>query len=133
MTLNLTHTANWLTATGPPDIRRASTDTVLEWTNFIQPTTRDQITLGALYDYTKGREWAYGSTLAAGSRNSAGFYAQLEHRLTEELKFVGGLQPNKIGPLELNTVPRVGLLWSPRQRVHLKALYGRGLSGAEYS
>jgi outer membrane receptor protein involved in Fe transport len=59
-----------------------------------------------------------------GSRWGSGFYVQHEHRLTDGLKLVGGLQANKIGSLALSVVPRGGILWNPAGNFTLKALYG---------
>ncbi len=129
MSLDLTHTLTRLSASAFPDIRRASSDTVLEWTNVFRPAAATQITLGALYDYIEGSEFYYGVKpaipVSQGTRHAAGFYAQLEHRLSDEVKLIGGFQSNKIGSLGLDTVPRAGLVWSPVSHVHVKALYGR--------
>ena len=43
-------------ASGVLPIGRDSSDSVAEWTNTLQATGRDQITFGALYNYTQGQE-----------------------------------------------------------------------------
>ena len=129
MSFDLTHTMTTLSTSTLPDIRRASSDTVLEWTNVVRPTSRDQVTFGALYDYVEGNQVDYEGSLAIrtaqGTRPAGGFYGQAEHRLADGLKLIGGFQSNKIGSLALNTVPRAGLIWSPANHVHVKALYGK--------
>ncbi len=129
MSFDLTHTLTRLAASRFPDIRRASSDTVLEWTNTIRPNSRDQITFGTLYDYVDGKERNAGVTPAAlisqGTRHAAALYAQWDHQVSDGLKLLGGFQSNKTGPLAVNTVPRVGAIWSPARNVHVKALYGK--------
>ena len=61
---------------------------------------------------------------AQGTREQGGFYAQYEHKLTDDLKLIGGFQANKIGAIGLNVVPRGGIIWNPAAHVTLKALYG---------
>ena len=129
MSFDLTHTLTRLSSSDVPDIKAASSDTVLEWTNVLRPSSRDQITFGTLYNYVEGNALYTGVSPAISvlqdTRNAAGLYAQIEHRLSDEVKLIGGFQSNKIGPLNLDTVPRAGLVWSPASHVHVKALYGK--------
>ncbi len=129
MSFDLTHTLTRLSSSDVPDIKAASSDTVVEWTNVLRPSSRDQVTFGALYNYVEGNALYTGISPAIsilqGARNAAGFYAQIEHRLSDEVKLIGGFQSNKIGPLNINTVPRAGLVWSPASHFHVKALYGK--------
>ena len=129
MNLDLTHTIARLGSSTYPYARQSGSDTVLEWSNVLRPRTQDQITFGALVNYVQGSQWFFGTQpetrVSDGSRLAGAFYAQIDHRLTGQLKVVGGVQSNKIGPLHLSTVPRAGLVWSPSGRIHFKALYGR--------
>ena len=129
MSVNGTYTRNTFDATGSAKIERASRELVLEWTNFVSPTPRDRLTFGALYNHIQGHEDYLGVvpsiTISEGSRPGAAVYAQLDHRLADTLKVIGGFQANKIGALDLNVVPRVGVIWSPYQHVGIKALYGQ--------
>jgi outer membrane receptor for ferrienterochelin and colicins len=127
--VNATYTRNTFDATGAANITRDSRELVLEWTNFFNPTPGDRLTFGALYNHVKGHELYLGVTpsitISDGSRPGAGVYAQLDHRLLDTLKVIGGFQANKIGALDLDVVPRAGVIWSPAQRVSVKALYGK--------
>ncbi len=128
MTFNLTYTRTVLDVYGYPIVHRDSDQTLLEWTNFITFSANDRLTFGTLYDHDRGTEtfFAGGQTLIAaqGGRSAGGFYAQHEHKLTDTLKLIGGLQANKIGNINLNFVPRAGILWNPAAHVTLKVLYG---------
>ena len=127
--VNLTYTRNTLDATGEANISRDSHEFVLEWTNFVNVTPKDRLTFGALYNYIQGHEIYVGVVpniiISDGSRPGEAAYAQLDHRLTANLKAIGGFQANKIGALDLDVVPRAGLIWTPTDRVNVKALYGQ--------
>jgi outer membrane receptor protein involved in Fe transport len=127
--VNLTYTRNTFDGTGLAMIERASHEFVLEWTNFVTLTPTDRLTFGALYNYIQGHELYLGVspsvTISDASRPGEAAYAQLDHRLTATLKAVGGFQANKIGALDLDIVPRAGVIWTPTARVNVKALYGQ--------
>lgn len=130
MSFDLTHTLARFRAVEFPKISRASSDTVLEWTNIVKLGTRDQVIVGALYNYIEGNELFHGGPqpvpISSGTRTTPGFYGQLEHRLGEDWKLIGGLQANKFGDLALKAVPRAGIIWNPSaSRIHVKALYGK--------
>lgn len=129
MSVNGTYTRNTFDSTGNAKIERASREVVLEWTNFVNPTPRDRLTFGALYNHIQGHENYLGVTpsitISDGSRPGAAVYAQLDHRLADTLKVIGGFQANKIGALDLDIVPRAGVIWSPYPQVGIKALYGQ--------
>ena len=129
MSVNATYTRNTFDATGNAKIERASRELVLEWTNFVTLTPRDRLTFGALYNHIQGHEIYLGVTpsitISDGSRPGGAVYAQLDHRLADTLKVIGGFQANKIGALDLDVVPRAGAIWSPYQHVSVKALYGQ--------
>jgi outer membrane receptor for ferrienterochelin and colicin len=127
---NLTFTRTTLDARKYiPDISRDSYDAVFEWTNHVSLGERDQFTFGALFNYIRGAENFYfaGTTtkITNGSRSGGAFYAQLDHTLLENLKVIGGFQANKIGSLDLNVVPRAGVIWNPAPHYTVKALYSQ--------
>lgn len=125
---SVTHTRTTFDNPGYPNITRDSNETVLEWTNTLTATSRDRITFGALYGHVEGEELYYGLGFALpisqGDRSSGGFYGQIDHRFNPMVKVIGGFQANKIGSLDLNVVPRAGLIWNPVVPVTVKALYG---------
>jgi outer membrane receptor for ferrienterochelin and colicin len=128
MTFNLTYTREALAAPDYPDAYRDSNEADLEWTNFITFSSNDRLTFGTALNHIRGSELYSGEHPALlvedAQRWGDGFYVEHEHRLTDDLKLVGGLQANKIGDMPLNVVPRGGILWNPIQNFTLKALYG---------
>jgi outer membrane receptor for ferrienterochelin and colicin len=105
-------------------VHRDSYDALFEWTNFYTFSEKDRITFGTLFEHIDGTELYKTFIDAQGSREQGGFYAQYEHKFTEDLKLIGGFQANKIGDIALNVVPRGGIIWNPSSHVTLKALYG---------
>jgi len=128
MTFNATYTRVLLDVPQFPSIHRDSYQALLEWTNFITFSDKDKLTFGTLYDHIDGTETYFGVTpseiVMHAGQSAAGFYLQHEHKLTADLKVIGGLQANKIDDISLNVVPRVGILWNPVGNFTLKALYG---------
>ena len=128
MSFNLTYTRTALNAESAiPFITRDSSEIVVEWTNVVQLTDKDRLTFGTLYNHIHGMENFFfaGSrmTIADGSRPGEAFYGQIDHELLENVKLIGGFQANKIGRLDLDIVPRAGLIWSPAPRFSVKGLY----------
>jgi outer membrane receptor protein involved in Fe transport len=125
--VNLTYTRTTLQVPDFPNIGRDSNEAVLEWTNTLSATTRDRVTFGALYNRVAGEEIYFGLgfplPISQGSRSSGGFYGQVDHRFNPKVKVIGGLQANKIAGVDLNVVPRAGLIWNPVAPVTVKALY----------
>ncbi len=107
-----------------PFVHRDSYSALFEWSNFYTFSEKDRITFGTLYEHISGTELYKTFVDAQGTREQGGFYAQYEHKVTEDLKLIGGFQANKIGAIALNVVPRGGILWNPSSHVTLKALYG---------
>jgi len=128
MTFNLTYTREVLDTPDYPDAHRNSSEADLEWTNYVTFSPSDRLTFGTVVTRIRGTETYSGETptlvVEDGHRWGTGFYVQHEHRLTDDLKLVGGLQANKIGSMALNVVPRGGVLWNPATHVTMKALYG---------
>jgi outer membrane receptor protein involved in Fe transport len=128
MTFNGTYTRMVQDDPEYPNIHRDSYQGLVEWTNFYTFSDRDKLTFGALVSHIGGTESDVSVTpneiVMHGSQSASGFYAQHEHKLTDSLKVVGGLQANKIGKIGLNVVPRAGIVWNPAGNLTLKALYG---------
>ncbi|HXS95628.1 MAG TPA: TonB-dependent receptor [Candidatus Limnocylindrales bacterium] len=130
MSFDLTYTRTALNAEKTvPWMTRDSYETVLEWTNTVRLSQKDHVTFGALFNYMNGIEYFYftypRAPIAEGSRSGGALYGQVDHQLTENVKLIGGFQANKIGDLQLNVVPRVGVIYSPASHVTLKALYSK--------
>jgi len=128
MSFALTYTRSTLDAPVEPQVRRDSYEALLEWTNFYTFSDKDRLTFGALYNHEQGTEVYLGATPTfidvQGARSGSEFYVQHEHKLTSDLKLIGGVQANKIGDLSINLVPRAGILWNPLPHTTLKTLYG---------
>lgn len=128
MSFNATYSRSVMDAPDYPTIRRDSYEGDLEWANFVTFSDRDRLTFGTVLNHIEGIETYVGVTPnlidAQGSRNAGGAYAQFEHRLTGDVKLIGGFQANKIGAIPANAVPRGGVLWNPTGRLTFKALYG---------
>jgi outer membrane receptor for ferrienterochelin and colicins len=127
MSFNATYTRNTFDNFGYPSIGRDSQELVLEWTNSITFSSRDRLTIGAMFNHIEGQETYFGNDppiqISDGSRPGGAFYGQWDHQLIDTVKLVGGFQLNKIDGIGVNAVPRVGIIWNPTSHVGLKALY----------
>ena len=128
MSFNLTYTRTVLDAPDYPNAHRDANEADLEWTNFVTFSESDRLTFGTVVNHIQGQETFSGVQPALlvenGKRWGSGFYVQHEHRLTGDLKLIGGLQANKTGSIALNVVPRAGVLWNPAAHFTIKGLYG---------
>ncbi|MGA2213291.1 MAG: TonB-dependent receptor [Bryobacteraceae bacterium] len=124
MSFDFTYARNTFDTSEYPFAHRDSYDALFEWTNFYTFSHKDRITFGTLFEHIAGTELYKTFVDAQGSREQGGFYAQYEHKFTDDLKLIGGFQANKIGAIALNVVPRGGIIWNPTGHVTLKALYG---------
>ena len=129
MSFNLSYTRGIIRAVKFPDAGGDASEMVAEWTNLVSLGKSDRLTFGALNSNISGIGTYYGVTpnilIYTGSRNGLGFYAQHEHKLTDDIKLIGGVQANKNGRISLDLVPRVGLIWNPVHQLTFKALYGK--------
>jgi outer membrane receptor for ferrienterochelin and colicins len=130
MNFNLTFTSTTLSAQNfIPFISRDSHEILGEWSNTVHLGDRDRITFGASYNHIHGMEDFYGVSpaliIADGSRPGGAFYAQMDHEFNDSFKLIGGFQANKIGNINLNVVPRGGLVWTPTSHWSLKGLYSQ--------
>jgi outer membrane receptor protein involved in Fe transport len=127
--VNLSYTRNTFLIEQFPNIARDSDEFVVELTNTIKPTDRDQLTVGTLVNRIRGQETYFGLgfplTISNGNRAGSAAYVQLDHRLVSTVKLIGGFQANKIQDVDFNVVPRAGVIWSPVSRINVKALYGQ--------
>jgi outer membrane receptor protein involved in Fe transport len=129
MSFNLTFSRNTFFATAFPNIARDSHEIVAEWTNSVTLSSADRLTFGTLFNRIQGHENYLGLgfpvEVSNGSRPGGAAYAQLDHYLAGNLKLVSGLQVNKIAGIELNAVPRAGIIWDMTPRITVKALYSQ--------
>ncbi len=87
-----------------------------------------EIVFGGLFNYFEGEEWGLTETgdkniYTDANRYSTGAYAQLNYALLSGLNVIGGVQLNKVEDIDLNLVPRAGLIWYPAEKVNVKAFY----------
>jgi outer membrane receptor protein involved in Fe transport len=101
-----------------------------EWANFIELSDKSKLVLGGLFNQIKGEEdYKGGAGLPAyvaadSSINAFAAYAQIDYRLVQSLKLIGGLQTNKVGDDKVDVVPRAGVIWYALEQLSVKALYG---------
>jgi len=106
---------------------RNSYNLVAEWTNSFVLGNKTNLVVGGLYNRNKGEEKSFfqgmTSIISEGNVNSFAFYSQLDYQLLKNLKLISGMQANKVENIDLNIVPRGGLIWYPAEKVNVKALY----------
>ncbi len=110
--------------------KRKSKNFIAEWTNNITLSEKSKLAIGGLVNNINGSEFDIQnpenvSEISKGNRTGIALYAQLDYRLLNNLKFIGGVQANKDGEMDLNIVPRGGVIWNPHNRLSLKALYSQ--------
>lgn len=130
MDFNVTYTRSTFKTQNWPNTNRDSYEVVGEWTNFYNPTDKLGIVFGGLFNYFDGEEWGPISptetfTFTDANRYSAGAYAQINYRLLPSLNLIGGVQANKVEDIDLNVVPRAGLIWYPVKKINVKAFYSQ--------
>lgn len=126
-TFDLTYTRNIFDVAEFPFIHRDSYEALAEWSNVLKVTGADRVTFGALHSRSEGTELYQGIDPAIpvsdSHRPGEAFYAQLEHAIGNRLALIGGFQANKIGKLDLDVVPRFGVVWPVTSGLSVKALY----------
>jgi len=129
MDFNFTYTRSTFEVSAFPNIERDSYELVAEWTNFINLTETFRMIFGGLYNYFKGEELFFDTGVAIpitdDNRSSFGFYTQMDYRLQQNLKLIGGFQANKVENIDLDIVPRAGIIWYPVAGINVKALYSQ--------
>lgn len=125
--VNLTYTNSIFEIEVYPLIKRDSYEILGELTNFITLSDKSKLVIGGLFSKIDGGEtfWALGFPIpiSDANRSSYSFYGQIDYMLLDNLKAIGGVQANKIGDLDLDFGPRVGLIFHPSERFTIKALY----------
>ena len=126
MDFNTTYTKSTFETSSWPSTSRDSYEVVAEWTNFISPDEKTNIIFGGLYNYFDGEESVPGlGKVNDANRSSFGIYAQMDYLLFKSLKVIGGVQANKVENIDLDIVPRGGIIWHPVKRLDVKALYSQ--------
>jgi outer membrane receptor for ferrienterochelin and colicins len=126
MDFNVTYTRSTFETSSWPNTSRNSYETVAEWTNFINPTEKFGIVFGGLFNYIHGEEDVPDlGKVSDDSRSNIGIYSQMDFQLLESLKLIGGVQANKVENIDLDIVPRGGVIWYPFKRLNIKALYSQ--------
>ncbi len=126
MDFNVTYNKSTFETSSWPSTNRDSYELVAEWTNFFNPINNMGIVFGGLYNYFQGEEKTPADgVITDGNRYSVGAYIQLDYRVIEQLKLIGGLQANKVQDINLNVVPRLGVIWNVMDRFNVKALYSQ--------
>jgi outer membrane receptor for ferrienterochelin and colicins len=120
--------------------KKTSYNILAEWTNFVTISDKSKLVIGGLFNRVHGKETSSmastggglggggqtsseESVIANGNKNNFAFYAQVDYRLLDNLKLIGGAQANKAENIDLNIVPRAGVIWYPVPRLNVKALY----------
>jgi outer membrane receptor for ferrienterochelin and colicins len=128
---NLTMNRTTMQTGEPVNVKRKGTDQVIEWTNYFTLSERMNLVTGVLYNHMKGQENSTDptsgvDTISHNSRGAYALYAQLDYwAMPNKLKLIGGFQANKMEKLDLDVVPRAGLIFYPTERINIKALYGK--------
>ena len=85
------------------------------------PTERLNLVLGGT---VASHKWS-GDLLINGDVTQGNLYAQIDYKLTDALKLIGGVQWNKIEGVDANISPRAGLIYNFTENVGVKALYSK--------
>ena len=127
--VNVTFTHTTLDVPGFPFIERSAHESIVEWTNSVKLRETTRVSFGALFNRIEGEEIYEGIepaiTISEGSRPGGAFYGQVTQFIGSRLSVIGGFQANKIGSLDLDVVPRTGVVVHVGSRVHVKALYSK--------
>jgi outer membrane receptor for ferrienterochelin and colicin len=125
MSANVTYTQSWLDVHSFPSPKRNSYDLTGEWTNFFRPLDNLNVVVGILGNRTAGsqNDTMPSITSLNDFQNNYSGYIQTDYRFISEVKVIAGLQGNKAVGFDLDINPRLGLIWSPKDIVTVKALY----------
>ncbi|HDQ44322.1 MAG TPA: TonB-dependent receptor [bacterium] len=123
MNFNVTYNRSTFDTEAWPNTNRDSYEVVAEWSNYYNPTEKMGLVFGGLYNYFSGEEWGPGFTFTDANRFSVGAFAQVNYRLLRSVNVITGVQANKVEDIDLDIVPRLGMIWNPVARINFKALY----------
>lgn len=119
------HTSSW------PGPTRKSDELVWELSNSLTPMDNLNIVFGATVSYAMASEYTdmpppIGKSYAVDEkRNSIGVYAQADWRFIKQVKAIAGIQANKIQDVDLDVVPRIGIIVDPIDILNFKLLYSQ--------
>ena len=107
--------------------KRDNYNLVAEWSNAIRLGEKTKLMIGGLFNKNDGTEkgTSSGEVYSEGNVNSYAAYAQLDYQTLSNLKLIGGMQANKVDNIDLDVVPRGGVIWYPIEKVNVKALYSQ--------
>ncbi|MBN2028913.1 TonB-dependent receptor [bacterium] len=125
MSFDVTYTRSTFNTEAWPNTNRDSYEVVAEWSNYYNPSEKVGLVFGGLYNHFSGEEWGPDVTYTDASRYSIGAYAQLNYQILQSLNVITGVQANKVEGIDLDIVPRTGLIWNPASRINFKALYSQ--------
>lgn len=135
----------------------ASNDVLIEWTNFIKPIENMNIIIGGLTNTQSGSHIVYNtiptpvpfgspypgannpntalnptpfSILPSYSQTWWSAYFQVDYKIANALKLIGGGQLNKVTDLPLDFVPRLGAVWSITESFGAKILFAEAFRSA---
>jgi outer membrane receptor for ferrienterochelin and colicins len=124
---DLTYSRSTFEVDAFPSVTRDSREIVAEWTNSVELPHGSQLVFGGLYNQMSGAEVFHGApvpvNISDAQRWSMAGYAQVDYRLVDRLKLIGGFQVNKIESRDVNVVPRLGVIWQLPKGFYAKALY----------
>lgn len=128
---NFTYTGTELHVSSWPGPNRKTNELLWELSNSISPLKNLNVVFGAVANYSEGSELRI-EPLPEGkvydvdtNRYSVGFYAQADWRFIEKMKLIAGIQANKVEFVDLDVVPRVGLVADPLEILNFKFLYSQ--------
>lgn len=130
MDFNFTYTGTELHVSSWPGPNRNTNELLWELSNSISPLKNLNVTFGLVASYSNGSESTIEENVGKvyyvdTSRYNVGFYAQADWRFIEKMKLIAGLQGNKVELIDLDVVPRVGLIVDPLEILNFKLLYSQ--------
>ena len=115
---------------------RDSYKLVAEWTNSVVLGGKTNLVIGGLFNKNNGKETNHfaglevfgiydGTVVSEGDLNNFALYSQLTYQIMQNVKLIAGMQGNKVENLDLDIVPRGGVIWHPTECINVKALYSQ--------
>jgi outer membrane receptor for ferrienterochelin and colicins len=126
--INATNTYYFQDGT-PIHPRRTSNDLLTELTFYVTPNKKLNIIAGGLLNNVSGiiKKLINDEiipTMPYYNQLHCSFYSQADYKLLSSLKIIVGFQLHKYNKsLPAKFVPRLGLIWNPKEKITVKALY----------